>query len=369
MIEKLARLRKMFRFEPGYFTMVGNPFLYFLKQGHVCAHIIDRIKFRIFPRLQIVSKYPTHIDIETASSCQMKCPMCYTTYLDNAKKGIMKFGIFKKIIDEAAKESVYSVRLSWRGEPLLNPRIVEMVKYAKNSGIKEVAMLSNAERLDKTMAEKLVDLDLDWISFSMDGSGEVYNSIRAPAKFEETVEKIRYMRHYRDKTGKSKPLIRVQSVLSAIKDDTEGFTKIWEGIADRVNSIADQARDFEIKEMNHDPNYLCPTPWERMTIGHDGKVHQCLSDYDRKHVHGDLETQSIYDVWHGKSFAALRRAFKLRKAVSNLPACQSCSMPVVTEERIIKLGNKKFPARRYKGISDIVENGNSRKPTSTVVAE
>jgi hypothetical protein len=42
---------------------------------------------------------------------------------------------FRKIIDECATRGVYSVKLSWRGEPLLNPHIVDMVRYAKEKGI------------------------------------------------------------------------------------------------------------------------------------------------------------------------------------------------------------------------------------------
>jgi wyosine [tRNA(Phe)-imidazoG37] synthetase (radical SAM superfamily) len=115
----------------------------------------------------------------------------------------------------------------------LNKRIVDMVSYAKQSGIKEVAMLSNGELLTPQLAENLVDAGLDWISFSADGTAETYDVIRAPAKFYETIEKVAYMRSYRDKKGLKKPLIRTQSVLSAFNNDSEGFLKAWKGVADR----------------------------------------------------------------------------------------------------------------------------------------
>ena len=98
-------------------------------------------------------------------------------------KGIMKWELYTRIIDEARELGVYSVKLSWRGEPLLNGRIVDMVRYAKSKGIKEVAFLTNAEFLNKKMAEELVDSGLDWLSVSADGVGAIYNEIRHPASF------------------------------------------------------------------------------------------------------------------------------------------------------------------------------------------
>lgn len=349
--------------EAGYFKISGNSFIYFLRQGHLISHLIDRVKFRIFPKLHIVPDFPTHLDIETASNCQMKCPMCYTTYLDSSKKGIMKYELYTKIIDQALEKGSYSVKLSWRGEPLLNNRIIEMVQYAKKSGIKEVAMLSNGERLTKEMSEALVDSGLDWISFSIDGMGEIYETIRAPAKFDETLEKIAYMKDYRDKQGKNIPLIRIQSIYSAIKDDPNTFIAVWSKVADRVNCIADEARDFELREMLHDPEYNCPTPWARMTIGYDGHVHQCKVDYDRKQSMGDANHLSLYEIWHGSAFTNLRNVFKKQKALDNFEACNLCSDNVKTEESILEAGGKSISHTLRKGIPNVVENG-TVKPQS-----
>ena len=355
--EWLKTVKKHFIFEPGYFRLSGNPLVYFLRQGNIVAHFIDRVKFRVFPKFCITPRFPTHIDIESASNCQMKCPMCYTTYLEPGKKGIMKFDLYKRIIDQAIEGKSYSVKISWRGEPLLNNRILDMVKYAKESGVKEVAMLSNGELLTSELAEQLVDAGLDWISFSADGLGEVYEKIRAPAKFPETVDKVAHMKNYRDKRGLKKPLIRVQSILSAIKNDPDAFLEAWENIADRVNCIADEARDLELMEMNHDPGYLCPTPWARMTIAHDGKVHQCKVDYDRKKVMGDANEQSLYEIWHGESFSSLRNAFKQQTALKNYAACNLCTDNVLTEERSIKINGRELQVGKFKGILDVVEDG------------
>ena len=40
-----------------------------------------------------------------------------------------------KLIDQATELKVPSMKFNWRGEPLLNPSIYEIIDYAKSRGI------------------------------------------------------------------------------------------------------------------------------------------------------------------------------------------------------------------------------------------
>jgi radical SAM protein with 4Fe4S-binding SPASM domain len=354
--EKLRSfLRNYFRFENSYFTVGGwrKELAYFLRMGNLGAHLVDRVKFRIYPKLGIVADFPSHLDVESASACQMRCPMCYTTYMDDSLKGIMKWDVYTKIVDEAARLGVYSIKLSWRGEPLLNKRIVDMVKYAKGKGIKEVAFLSNAEFLTKEMAEALVDADLDWLSVSADGVGDIYNEIRRPAVFEETLERVAYMKRYRDSKGLTRPLLRVQSIMSAVENDPETYRSSWQNIVDRINVIADESRDFNEKNLQWDRYFVCPKPWQRMTIAYDGRVHQCISDYGAKKIIGDVNEQSLRQIWHGEKNEAVREAFRTHRYLEENEPCNLCSYGVITESSKLK-GDGQMYVRRYKEIKPVV---------------
>lgn len=322
---------------------------YFLHQEYILSHLIDRIKWHYYPKYFIVPSFPTHLEIEASSACQMRCPMCKTTEM--VKMGIKFFGfmdfeLYKKIIDECANEPLYSIKLSWRGEPLLNPNIAEMVSYAKKKGIKDVAFLSNGERLNPKLIEELVDAGLDWISISFDGMGDVYNKIRQPAIFEETVEKIKYIRQYREKMNSKKPLIRIQSVHSAIRGKELEFLKLWDGIADRVNFIADQKRSMDQKDYRHDPYYICPSPWQRMCISRDGKVVQCYSDYMEGNILGNVNEKSLKEIWHDRPLNELRQLMKNGKRLATKP-CMTCSDGGIIEEEEVMVGNRKIKAAHY----------------------
>jgi len=154
-------------------------------KGHLFSYLKNRIRWHLLPRMHHVSTFPSHVDVELSSLCNLNCPMCYTT-TDKFKTQVdganMDFDLYKKIIDECAEYNLYSIRLSLRGESFLNKHIYDMIKYAKEKGIKEVSSLTHGGFLDEEKFERLIDLGLDWLTISFDGIGETYNKIRYPLK-------------------------------------------------------------------------------------------------------------------------------------------------------------------------------------------
>ena len=352
-----------FSIERDYFTVGGlkKDWSFFVKKSNILHHIIDRIKFQYYPKFLVSASFPTHLEVEAASKCQMRCPMCYTTYMKDHFKGIMKMDLYKKIIDEASENNVYSIKLSWRGEPLLNPNLVEMIRYAKKKGIKDVAFLTNAELLTEKKSKELVESGLDWISISADGTDEIYNKIRFPAKFEETIEKIKYLKKLRNEKKQIKPLIRVQSILTALENNSTKFYKSWEGLADKINVISDHIRDYEMdtKKIEYNHFFLCPKPFQRITIAHDGKVHQCINDYDGKNILGDISKETIKEVWNGEKNRKLRESFKNHTFLKENISCNFCSYSFAKEKssltKVVEGLNLKI--KRYKSAHKIVEKG------------
>ena len=370
-LKKIFRSFKnnFFHLETNYFTVGGikKNLSFFFKSGHVLSHILDRLRFHIYPKLMMSANFPTHLEVEIASKCQMRCPMCWTTYMKDHFKGIMKLDLYKKIIDEASSKGVFSIKLSWRGEPLLNPNLIEMINYAKSKKIKNVAFLTNAELLTDKLTEKLLETELDWISISADGVDEVYNKIRFPAKFEETLFKVERLKKRRESLGKSKPLIRVQSIASAIKKNPEKFNSSWKNRVDKINIIADQIRDFDVDhdKLEFDKYFICPKPFQRLAIGHTGKVHQCIADYEGKNILGDINTQTIEDVWNGGKNRLLRESFKNHTYYKINKACQQCSYGLVQkkDEIITSDVDLKIDINSFKDVPDIVSKKGVEKET------
>jgi len=155
------------------------------------------------PKTKKISEYPLLVDLETVSRCNLKCPMCPTVtdeFIDKRvtpfKKGQLKYNLIEKVINEVAGK-IYSLRLSWIGEPTLHPRLVDAVELAKKSGIKEISFLTNGYRLDLNYFKKLASAGVDLITVSIDGMGETYNRIRKPLVFEETLKRLTDISNYK----------------------------------------------------------------------------------------------------------------------------------------------------------------------------
>ncbi len=303
-------------------------------KGHVLSYIINRIRWHLFPRLHHVSKFPSHVDVEISSTCDLSCPMCYTTteeYKLKVNRGLMDFELFKKIIDECAKNNLYSIRLSLRGEPFIHPKIFDMIKYAKEKGIKEVASLTHGGKLNEEKFEKLVDLGLDWLTISFDGIGETYEKIRYPLKFDEAVQKIKCYQEIKKQKGVTKPLIKVQTVWPAISKDPQKFYDIFNPITDQVAS--NPLIDYLQHDTNivYEENFTCPQLFNRLVIGSDGSVLLCANDEMGAYKVGNVNEDSIFNIWHGKKLTEAREIHIRHMGTKEINICKHCYLPRKTK--------------------------------------
>jgi radical SAM protein with 4Fe4S-binding SPASM domain len=319
-------------------------------KGHLFSYLNNRIRWHLFPRLHHVSKFPSHVDIELSSLCNLNCPMCYTTtdkFKTTVKGTNMDLKLYKKIIDECVEYNLFSIRLSLRGEAFLNKNIFDMIKYAKEKGIKEVSTLTHGGFLDEEKFEKLIDLDLDWLTISFDGIGETYDKIRYPLKFEDSVEKIRRYQEIKKNKGVSKPVIKVQTVWPAISKNPQEFYDIFNPITDQIAS--NPLLDYLGNDTNivFEENFTCPQLWERLVIGADGHVMLCANDEMESYTLGDVTNESLFDVWHGEKMTKSREIHMKHLGTKEIEPCKHCYLPRKMESDTADLGDRLIKIDRY----------------------
>ena len=319
-------------------------------KGHLLDYLKNRLDWHVNPRLNKVPNFPSHIDIETSSICNLNCPMCYTTtdeFKEKVDAGLIDFKLFKKIIDESVKYNLYSIRLSFRGEAFLHPKIYDMIKYAKDSGVKEVSSLTHGGHIDEKKFEHLIDLGLDWLTISFDGIGEMYEKIRHPLKFDDAVQKIKNYQELKKEKGVVKPVIKVQTIWPAISKNPEEFYNIFNPITDQIasNPLIDYlGNDSDIV---YEENFTCPQLWQRMVIGSNGKVMMCANDEMNSHIVGDVNEDSIYNIWHGKKLNKARDIHKKHRGTKDLDVCKHCYLPRKTERETIEVENRSLNIDNY----------------------
>ena len=303
-----------------------------------------------FPQNQEISDYPLLVDIELSSVCNLKCPMCYTI-TDEFKKHVnvtkMDWELFQKIIDEI-KGNVPAIRLSLRGEATLHPKFIEAIQYAKAHGVKEVSMLTNGSKLTEPFFIQMAEAGIDWITISIDGTGDTYESVRKPLKFNDLLGKIKAIYHYKQEHNLKRPVIKVQGIWPSILES--GIDKYYNTFAPLVDLVAfNPLIDylFNDTDIQYLEEFTCPQQYQRLVIGADGLVMKCSNDEENQDVIGNIYHETVHDVWHGDKMQAVRDMHLLSQGFLQSEVCRKCYLPRKTEDQPAQVGDRTFIVRNY----------------------
>ena len=286
-----------------------------------------------------VNYFPLKVWIETSGLCNLACRLCANKELDPTEKKNMDFELFKKIIDEI-KTKVFEVNLFHRGEPLINPKIIEMTNYAAKSGIK-TRLHTNAVLLNPEISEALIKSGLHEISFSFDGyTKEMFEKNRIGANFEDTLFKINEFLKLKKSLLSKTPYTTIQ-IIEYDEDKSEELLK-------------KQKKEFFLKFKNNRPNRFalrrphnwggalsinsaenthkkpkeiktarCTFPWYVLVILSDGTVLPCPQDFFGKLKIGSVFKKSIKEIFNEKPLVSLRAKFAHRD-IDDLSPCSDC---------------------------------------------
>lgn len=308
-----------------------------LSSGWEEEYINYRRSWHKNPPSLTIPDYPLCIDLELSSACNLSCPMCYTTtehFKENVTSQNMSFDTIKSIIDETAGK-VPSLRLSWRGEPMLNPAFVKTVEYAKRAGFHEVSTLTNGTYLTLDTFIELVKAGIDWITVSIDGMLAEYDAIRAPLRFQDTYRKLLEIQYYKRKNSLTKPLIKVQGVWNAIAPDPELFYEVFKPVTDLIafNPLIDYLGKDELENIQYEDSFTCPKQYQRLFIGSDGKASVCNADEYGTVDIGTYPDLTIHGIWHGPKMEAFRQSQLERNGFMQHEVCKRCFYPRKVEQQ------------------------------------
>ena len=283
-----------------------------------------------YPIFDIVKRAPIQLDIELNTYCQLKCPQCFQSF-DPPKAMDMDMDLYKKIIDEGVEIGVKSIKLNYRGEPLLSPNLLEAIKYAKQRGILEVLINSNTMGLDIEMAKGLIDSKLDLISCSIDGyTKKTYNKIRVGGDLDKVIQNILGLISLKQLKGVCYPKIRIQLVKQVLNEaEIPHFIEFWKSFVDEI-SIVDQ-KDYANEKVDKKElsNWFCCQLWQRLFILADGTVMPCCramkgGNEIRTNL-GNVKDRKIEDIWQSKLMKEMRKLhFKGKSHL--VPMCMRCGL-------------------------------------------
>lgn len=291
---------------------------------------------------------PFAIGIGASDVCNFKCIYCNQSTSSGIKDArIISWDDFIKIanqiedlVNKAEKgEELKIIRFIGVGEPLVNKKLPEMIKYLSDRKLaKRFEVTTNASLLTHDMTDRLVDSGITRMWISIQGvNSEKYKKIcNFNLDMNNFLEQIKYF--YDKSRGKCELFIKTVNVSIETKEEENKFYEMFSSISDSVsieNIIASNA-DVDYSKMLSDEDrnktryntpvkkrYCCDTLFMYMNIHSNGNVDSCGCIYPPL-VIGNINNQALVDIWNGTRHRDIMIKH-LSKRRCDIEICSKCN--------------------------------------------
>lgn len=286
--------------------------------------------YKIFIQNFIIDKnYPYIINIETTNACNLNCVMCPRKQ-SNRKIGFIDFELFKKIVDESNKHGNKIYTLHKDGEPLLHPKIIDMIKYIKTkSKGNTIYLTTNGHFLDESKAIEIIKLGVEKLNISVGAATpKTYEKVRGSRNLKLVEDNINRIIRIKKLMKSKKPHIVVQIIkMEETLNEINTFVKKWEKEDVKVSvwdflNWGGEKKDKTMKWANK--RYPCYSLWLAPVINWDGKVSICCIDWNCNEIIGDLNRNGFAEIWKSEKLKRYRK-LHLKGEYEKIGLCKSCN--------------------------------------------
>lgn len=266
--------------------------------------------------------FPRVIQLETSIVCNGKCPMCPSSMI--RRKPIMDEQLFKKIIQECKNTRLDEIHPFFFNEPFLFPKFLDWLRYIRKElpnvkiNVATNGSILTKETYDQIIKERLID----GLCFSLDAySKETFKKTRGHDNFEQVLEHIQHLRN--NAHG-----IKVYVNFTVNKDnykELKEFKEFWEKKGINYFISYDDGRKDGKPFVKRRYRRACKQPFDYITILTTGEVVLCDMDALGKDILGDVNKNTIKEVWQNDKFKFIRDAH-LSKKRNKHNLCKYCNV-------------------------------------------
>lgn len=280
---------------------------------------------------------PLCLDLELASLCGLKCPMCYwgdSNFQDGMKlydfdggamKRIMPTDLALRLIDEASDLGIPSMKFHGRGDGIHHREYSKIVCYARSKGT-FLELLVNThgnaspDKIDGLMAAHKTMISLDSVV------PETYSKMRVGGRLGSvlwTIEELLKRGHTN---------LWARRVITDINKDENFIDSCKSMFGPKLNvseHFAFNKRNSERNSAVHNEDekdwgrLYCNYPSQRLMILASGLAIPCCVDWKSEMVVGDFNKQSLLQIWTGEAIEQLRSELKRNVFISEI--CKNCT--------------------------------------------
>ncbi len=275
------------------------------------------------------SPAPHRLRLENTNICNANCLFCPHPRMTRPQ-GIMDFDLFRKIIDQAAELRIPIISIHGFGEPLLDKHFFDRISYAREKTDSILSTNTNASFINEENIDRLLCEGLDEIYISFDAAtAQTYARIRPGLNFAKVEGNIRGLIGRKKILGLKKPGIFLSFVeCPENTHEVRDYLNKWNNQADgiSVSYLHNWAGDYSGDGLSRpvgrrDP---CRFLWTEMMVRWDGTVVICCYDYDNLLPIGNLNNESLIEIWRGQRMAYFRRIHQEGR-FHRINICENCS--------------------------------------------
>ena len=305
---------------------------------------------------------------DTTSTCNAKCVFCLYRKIEsgeNYKHGVMSFDVFKKAIDQFIDMGGSDIGLTpIIGDPLLDPDLMEKIKYAKETGkIKKIYFYSNGILLHKNdNYKKLIDSGITSIEISTQGCNkEFFEKVYGVPLYDQFISGLNSLLKYNKSKGEPVSIsinFRPAQKPSGVLNSPDFISKIKPFLSKKVgysfmidydnwgDSVGkdDLIGVMKLKRKPLVKKIPCSRIFDVIVL-FDGNVRLCAARINKTQfddmIIGNINENNLKNIFFSDKAFEIRKKFTEGRHSS---ACSGCSLYVPAVKT------------RLKNVADVAEN-------------
>ncbi|MCH8967768.1 MAG: SPASM domain-containing protein [Planctomycetes bacterium] len=246
------------------------------------------------------------------------------------RRGPLNLDILARLLENLCQYDDSLIVLGGFGEPLLHPDFEKALQLCREANVFGLAVRTNGMAMNEDVARAICDNGVDVVQVLLDANdAEGYHRVHGVDAWDDVVKNMDVLNQLRQSRTQVNPIIAASLTKSRETIGTmEAFYDRWLSfsgwaVVEGYSHHAGLLEDRRVMSMAPPQRRPCRQLRERCTVLADGRVVGCDQDFQAQYVLGDLNRQSLTEIWQGRQLNALREAHRAG-AYSLHPMCEKC---------------------------------------------
>ncbi len=233
----------------------------------------------------------------------------------------MEESVWKKIIDDTRDLGIV-YRPFLLNEPFVDKRIPEIVRYIKQDPTAKVEFNSNGEALTPRKADEIIEAGVDLVRFSVDGiKKETFDESRG-ISYEKVYANVEYFIKAAKSADRDIHTAVRMIQFPGTEEEQKDFKKYWEAFNPSAVDFT-QLYSYPWEDQTESICKPCIKIINEMFFFVNGQATLCCWDTEERGVIGDVNSQSVLDIWNGENMNYCRELLDKGKR-SEIHLCSRC---------------------------------------------